>query len=111
MKNSKIHLGYKIIIPKEEPKQETIEEAAERLYPIRETDDYMDMYDKNFDIRNSFIAGAKWQQEQDKNKYSKEDMREAFENGVGSGKYQAEYGDNAKGSMNFEYFIEQFKKK
>ena len=43
--------------------------------------------------------------------YSEEDMREAFENGVGSGKYQAEYGDNAKGSMNFEYFIEQFKKK
>lgn len=43
--------------------------------------------------------------------YSEEDMREAFENGVGSGKYQAEYGDNTKGSMNFEYFIEQFKKK
>jgi hypothetical protein len=27
-------IGYKIIIPKEEPKQETLEEAAERFYPL-----------------------------------------------------------------------------
>ena len=40
-----------------------------------------------------------------------EDLKEAFEDGVGSGKYQEKYGDNAKGSMSFEYFIKQFKKK
>ena len=41
---------YKIIIPKEEPKQETLEEVAERLYP-------------NYQ-QEIFIEGAKWQQEQ-----------------------------------------------
>lgn len=41
--------------------------------------------------------------------YNEEDLKEAFENGVGSGKYQEKYGDNAKGSMSFEYFIGQFK--
>lgn len=86
--------------------KETLEEAVERCFEemkslnpkggIREF------------IRLAVNFGAKWQQER---MYSEEDMREAFENGVGSGKYQAEYGDNAKGSMNFEYFIEQFKKK
>lgn len=78
---------HKIIIPKEEPKQkyesecicdtecrgftnvkckkpkqETLEEAAERY----------DTLDLNADLH--FIAGAKWQQEQDKNKYSEEDI-------------------------------------
>ena len=43
----------------EEPKQETLEEAAERLAI-------------HFNI--DFNAGAKWQQEQDKNKYSEEEV-------------------------------------
>lgn len=77
-------------------KQETIEEAAANLA------------DPSLCKTDNWIAGAKWAQER---MYSEEDIREAFENGVGSGKYQAEYGDNAKGSMNFEYFIGQFKKK
>ena len=50
---------YLIDIPKEEPKQETLEEAAERLA-------------KHFNI--DFIEGAKWQQEQDKNKYSGQEV-------------------------------------
>lgn len=91
---------YKIIIPKEKPKQETLEEVAEKYSSIA--------FSGRQDLYDGFIAGAKWQAER---MYSEEDMREAFENGVGSGKYQAEYGNNAKGSMNFEYFIEQFKKK
>jgi hypothetical protein len=53
-----------------------------------------------------FTKGAKWQSER---MYSEEDLRKAFENGVGSGKYQQEYG--IKGSMNFEDWFEQFKKK
>ena len=88
-------LGYKIIIPKEEPKQvcenckieiskwgcgcakpkkepkqETLEEAAERLYPTT-----IDSFtDNGFDLsereRLIFINGAKWMQE----RYSKMDI-------------------------------------
>jgi hypothetical protein len=43
-----------------EPKQETLEEVAERLYP-------------NYQ-QEIFIEGAKWQQTQDKNKYSDEEV-------------------------------------
>jgi len=52
-------------IGKEEPKQETLEEAAENMWldPI-----------KNLTSKMSFIAGAKWQAAQDKNKYNEEDM-------------------------------------
>lgn len=46
-------LNYKIIIPKKEPKQETIEEAAKKLYPDSAIP------------RKVFIRGAKWQQERD----------------------------------------------
>ena len=51
--------------------KETLEEAAEKLYPI--TGEY---FDKEFYMvkRLAFINGAKWQQEQDKNKYNEEDM-------------------------------------
>jgi len=55
---------YKIIIPKEEPKQETLEEAAEK-------------YAKQFDYAEDsspqldFIEGAKWQQERS---YSEEEV-------------------------------------
>jgi hypothetical protein len=41
--------------------------------------------------------------------YSVEDLKEAFEYGIASGIYQVEKGKN--GSMDFEQFIEQFKKK
>jgi hypothetical protein len=63
---------YKIIIPKEEAKQETLEEAAERTNPviIRSTpfgSKYEWVPKKE---RKQFVEGAKWQQEQDKNNYS-----------------------------------------
>ena len=45
-------------------KQETLGEAAERLYPG---------VDRQVD-RMLFINGAKWQQKQDKNLYSEEDL-------------------------------------
>jgi hypothetical protein len=64
------------------PKQETLEEAAERLYPISSIP------------RKLFIRGAKWQQERS---YSEEDMREAFEWGVAH--------------ITFEEWIRRFKKK
>ena len=62
---------YKIIIPKEEPKQETLDEAAERLYPTT-----IDSFtDGGFDLsereRLIFINGAEWQQERS---YSEEEV-------------------------------------
>ena len=51
------------IIPQEEPKQETLEEAAERMYPKNIVSDG---YDTNFLGRVGLYLGAKWQQEQDK---------------------------------------------
>lgn len=93
-------LRYQIIIPKEEPKQvgqvtekgiidtigncancgvefhihkdvteykqETLEEAAERFTEV--------WFKNNAFTKELFIAGAKWQQEQDKNKYSEEEV-------------------------------------
>lgn len=100
------HYKYEIIIPKEEPKQETsiveglkdilahitkmnsrhekqetLEEAAERIYPIH-IKSIIDKYDDgitnvigeediNEDNRESFINGAKWQQERS---YSEEEV-------------------------------------
>ena len=49
-----------------EPKQETPEEVAERLYPG---------VDRQID-RMLFINGVKWQQQKDKNKYSDEEVKE-----------------------------------
>ena len=68
-------LAYKIIIPKEELKQETIEEAK--------VDNLIKLFGKDFDLESSdtikncnvsFEAGAKWQKEQDKNLYSEDDL-------------------------------------
>jgi len=47
--------------------QETIEEAAKRIYPINIVVDY----DTNEDIRNIWIEGAKWQAER---MYSEEEV-------------------------------------
>jgi hypothetical protein len=96
-------LEYKIIIPQEEPKQETLEEASSEY--VDSIKNKIDSY-CYCDTQEGFQQGAKWQAER---MYSEEDLRKAFENGVGSGKYQQEYG--IKGSMNFEDWFEQFKKK
>lgn len=63
-------IHYRIIIPKEEPKQETLEEAAEKVYP---NDGFKDEIwaDIGEVFREKFIEGAKWQQER---MYSEEDM-------------------------------------
>jgi len=59
--------SYGCTIPIKEPKQETLEEVAEKYAK--------DFGCKiNYDIYYSFIAGVKWQQEQDKNKYSEEEV-------------------------------------
>ena len=56
----------------EEPKQETLEEASLREYPLNyHTGEHNP---NNVGRREIFSKGAKWQEEQDKNKYSEEDM-------------------------------------
>ena len=58
----------------EDVKQETLEEAAEWLYP-ENWESIMDgQHDSNSYERNAFINGAKWQQEQDKKMYSEEEV-------------------------------------
>ena len=56
-----------IIIPKEEPKQVTLEEVADNYLNSH------DMLDNN--SYNGFTSGAKWQQER---MYSEEEVKEAF---------------------------------
>jgi hypothetical protein len=78
---------------KEEPKQETVEEAAKKncesiTYPYCDKEKAM------------FIKGAKWQQEQDKNKFSKEEV-------IAFVKWMYDY----KADINkVEEWFEQFKK-
>jgi hypothetical protein len=90
--------------------KETLEEAAERLYPVNNTGG---MFMANRDeINNSlkqegFIRGAKWQQERS---YSEEDMRKAFIAGGNSCIEEDDvYGSAYKKYM--EEWFEQFKKK
>jgi hypothetical protein len=63
---------YKIIIPKEEPKQETLEEFAKRIAnDIKHFEIKLDYQDG---IYYGIQLGAKWQQEQDKKMYSEEEV-------------------------------------
>jgi Zn-finger nucleic acid-binding protein len=70
-------------------KQETLEEAARKWYSNTK------LFDKG--ELNAFIAGAKWQSER---MYSEEDLKLTFFNG----------GD-MKDIEEFNYWLEQFKKK
>ena len=130
---------YKIIIPqegmncwsgkkgvegwpsKEEPKQETLEEVRKvertelfnsifsvvKQIPRKDVDgDAMDAPSCAYEIEQLFY---KWQQEQDKNKYSEEDLREAFIEGY---KQRAEKSDLIFDNASRMYAIalfEQFK--
>jgi transcriptional regulator of heat shock response len=58
--------GYKIIIPKEEPKQETLEEAIKQELENHFFSNISEIKQAEYFIN----FGAKWQQEQDKNNYS-----------------------------------------
>lgn len=123
---------YKIIIPKEEtkclydtpkscensqcrvqnkcngdkvkPKQETLEEAAEKRYPFEDGFQVMDI-DISEMLQLAFINGAKWQAEQDKNKFSEEEVLEIFK------QYNDEkFGKGFWAIGNFLKWFKQFKK-
>ena len=90
-------LAYKIIIPKEEPKQETLEEAAER---------FLKNGAKEFKTaKQVLIEFAKWQQEQNKNLYSEEEVYTLLNNALWD---LSEMGYNQK---KLDEWFEQFKKK
>ncbi len=91
---------YKIIIPKEEPKQETLEEAIKQELENHFFSNISEIKQAEYFIN----FGAKWQQEQDKNKFSEEDMKEAFKNGAFKWRMHS-------GGKCFEEWFEQFKKK
>lgn len=55
---------------------ETFKEAAEKFFNKQDELGY------SFDSKESFIEGAKWQQEQDKKMYSDEDIMFAYEQGA-----------------------------
>jgi hypothetical protein len=98
---------YKIIIPKEEPKQElergitithvgkqeTLEEAVERLYPFEIGYCVFDINHKIDTERDAFIAGAKCQKEKS---YSEEEAGELVYNIIGE--YAKEYGITIDGA-------------
>ena len=84
---------YKIIIPKEEPKQETLEEVAEKYAELSYYGDEVD----------AFVRGAKWQAER---MYSEEEVLELlnkFEY------YPTMYRGNSESEL--KEWLEQFKKK
>ena len=95
---------YKIIIPKEEPKQETLEEAAEKYANKKGDIPTTKLEDAIF--KQGFIDGAKWQQEQ---MYSEEDLRQAFRDGQENINYSETYGLDSK--LTEHEWFEQFKKK
>ena len=113
------HYKYEIIIPSEEnsieakqraknymslkgalePKQETLEQAAEKY---AKQFDYAEDSSPNID----FIEGAKWQAEK---MYSEEELREAFKIGHRCAR-QGSYNDITE-QEDFNKWFEQFKKK
>ena len=85
---------------KKEPKQETTSEGFHR---ISKEIDYSE-----FDFV-SFKIGIEWQQEQDKNKYSDEDIKKAYCNGA-----DLDYDimiSTIEGSQILKEWFEQFKNK
>jgi hypothetical protein len=79
-------IEYKIIIPQEETKQETLEEAAANLA------------DPNVDKTDNWIAGAKWQQER---MYSEEETIQLL----------IKFNQEIQEVENVKDWFEQFKKK
>ena len=89
--------------------EETLEEAAENNYPGG------DVWTEEQAVirRLAFKNGAKWQQEQDKNKYSEEDMIEFAFNTYHyiSELMGVEFNKISENKLHAMYNFEQFKKK
>ena len=93
---------YKIIIPKEEPKQETLEEAAHEYFKRGQLG-----FEKASDTEEAFLKGAKWMQER---MYSGEELKSAFKIGFNIG-YGSPVQELDLKNEHCERWFEQFKKK
>lgn len=93
---------YKIIIPKEEHKQETLEEAALKFTAGKSVTEIQ----SRMDFVKGATFGAKWQQER---MCSEEDLRQAFRDGQENMNYSETYGLDSK--LTEQKWFEQFKKK
>jgi len=101
-------LSKKCICPKEEPKQETLEEFIKKSYLSRLEDCL------KVDFEDGVKLGAKWQQER---MYSEEDLREAFKCSRTVCNYRREWEETYSDIMtsskfeSFDKWFQQFKKK
>jgi hypothetical protein len=90
--------------------QETLEEAAERIYreypnnPLDKPDWRYNRDVNCFKKRKAFIAGAKWQAEQDKNKFSEEEVLDLLHR-------RSFHLTHKKDTKTTKEWFEQFKKK
>jgi len=105
-----IEAGFGIVYDCEPPKQETLEEVAERLYPYEVG---YGVFDRNCEIdieRERFVEGVKYQQEQDKKLYSEEEVLEHLNylNTMPSSKLDLYIDED---EMITSKWFEQFKKK
>ena len=87
-----------------QPTYATLEEAANKIYPNDEYDNetYCDLGEL---YREKWLEGAKWQQEQDKNKYSEEEVIELLHS-----RMRYTLGEDYKEMTTIDWF-EQYKKK
>ena len=112
---------YKIIIPQEEPKidsifneanvrfSETLDKLSDNSLKQETLEEAAEKFVNNTRYRNYkvlFIEGAKWQAER---MYSEEDLRESFRQGQDNMDYSDTYGWDSK--LTEQEWFEQFKKK
>jgi hypothetical protein len=122
---------YRIIITQEKPKQEIVinekcSKCGSSQYQIGKpfcTDEFCntnigkaseDYWLKQPYNEDAFVEGAKWQQEQDKNKYSEEEVEAIWKFALYSAEQHDKFGTKNKSNFitkDVKEFIEQFKKK
>ena len=99
--------------------KETLEESTKKLILAEWLEDDKVSNLVKWGIEMGFDKGVKWRQEQNNNKFSEEDMKEAYFSAISStseswnGKYAGGNYPNIekKFKEGFELFIEQYKKK
>ena len=112
--NGKI-VCYKITIPQEEPKQYKVIIVGDGL-PKQETleefakQEAIKFYENGGSFTDLIILGAKWQQEQDKNKFSEEEVLTHLNNLIKMPSSELDKFTNDTGLVTMKWF-EQFKKK
>jgi hypothetical protein len=99
--------------------KETLEESTKKLILAEWLEDDKVSNLVKWGIEMGFDKGVKWQQEQNNNKFSEEDMKEAYFTAIkstGEG-WNGEYANGNRPNIEkkfkegFELFIEQYKKK